>query len=205
MGGSWGPHPRVRSSWIYSDASVHRIISDLSAYIGHANATRHRTIAAGDLNLLHGYGGAGDPYWEALYRSVFERMRAIGLEFVGPQAPHGRPPTTPPVGQPADSRNVGAFAASAQSPANAVSQLDYAFASGGFHERIKVRALNEAKEWAERPLSPAHQDRGGDARLLASLRSRMPCADRPCRGGASGARNLSDEKERYDGSDRKDD
>lgn len=148
MYGRWlGPHPSVRSSWIYADASVHRIISDLSAFIGHSDAARHRIVAAGDLNLLHGYGDAGDPYWEARYRSVFERMRAIGLEFAGPQAPNGRQSTTPPVGQPADSRNVVTFAPNGPSPANAVSQLDYAFASRGFHERIKVRALNEGDEW----------------------------------------------------------
>ena len=31
--------------------------------------------------------------------------------------------------------------------ANAVRQLDYAFASRGFHERVKVRALNGVEEW----------------------------------------------------------
>ena len=35
--GRWaGPHPSIEASWeIYADASVHRIISDLSAFIGH--------------------------------------------------------------------------------------------------------------------------------------------------------------------------
>ena len=32
---------------------------------------------------------AGD-LWDARYRSVFERMAAIGMVFVGPQAPDGR-------------------------------------------------------------------------------------------------------------------
>ena len=53
------PHPSTRSSWSvgYSDASAHRIISDLSAFIGHANPARHRILAAGDLNMFYGATG----------------------------------------------------------------------------------------------------------------------------------------------------
>ena len=146
--GRWlRPHPGVGSSWIYADASVHRIISDISGFIGREDATTHRIIAAGDLNVLCGYGDAGDPYWEARYRSVFDRMKAIGLEFVGPRAPHGRQAENPPVGQPADSLNVVTFTPKPGSPADAVNQLDFAFASRGFHEGIKVRAMNEVDEW----------------------------------------------------------
>ena len=32
-------------------------------------------------------------------------------------------------------------------PETAVNQLDYAFASRGFHERVSVRAMNEIEEW----------------------------------------------------------
>ena len=94
MYGRWiGSHPSVKTSWSfgYADASVHSIISDLSTFTGHENPQTHRILATGDLNILHGYGDGGrPPYWEARYRSVFERMQAIGLEFVGPQAPNGR-------------------------------------------------------------------------------------------------------------------
>ena len=34
-----------------------------------------------------------------------------------------------------------------ESPAAASLQLDYVFASRGFHERVEVRALNAAEEW----------------------------------------------------------
>ena len=133
----------------YSDGSVHRIISDLSAFIGHENPETHRILAAGDLNIAHGYGDGGNPaYWEARYRSVFDRMAAIGLEFMGPQAPNGRQAedagdartggltqrrhVLPPREEPGDGSN---------------NQLDYVFASRGFHESLKVRALNEVEEW----------------------------------------------------------
>ena len=143
MYGRWiGSHPSVKTSWSfgYADASVHRIISDLSTFIGHENSQTHRILAAGDLNILHGYRygyGYGDggrpPYWEAHHRSVFERMEAIELEFIGPQAPDGRQPETLATHKPADSRNVVTFYLSGRNPATASNnQLDYVFASRMF-------------------------------------------------------------------------
>ena len=151
MYGRWEvPHPsRNRPSWIYSDASVHRIMSDLSAFIGHENTQTHRILAAGDLNIAHGYGDGGSPpYWEARYRSVFERMGAIGLEFMGPQTPNGRQAETLATHEPADSRNVVTFYLPGKNPATASNnQLDYVFASRGFHDGLKVRAMNGVEEW----------------------------------------------------------
>ena len=152
MYGRWmGTHPSVKTSWNmgYSDGSVHRIISDLSAFIGHENPNRHRILAAGDLNIPHGYGDGGDPaYWEARYRSVFDRMSAIGMEFMGPQVPNGRQAKTRATGEPADSHNVVTFYLPGKNPETGNNiQLDYVFASQGFHESVKVRALNEVDEW----------------------------------------------------------
>jgi hypothetical protein len=82
MYGLWErPHTSTRSSWIYADASVHRLISDLSGLIG--QRSNHKIIAAGDLNILHGYGEHGDSYWASRYATVFERFAAIGVAFVG--------------------------------------------------------------------------------------------------------------------------
>ena len=54
MYGRWeAPHPsKNRKSWIYSDASAHRIISDLSAFIASTDPGTHRILAAGDLNMI---------------------------------------------------------------------------------------------------------------------------------------------------------
>ena len=152
MYGRWiGAHPSVKTAWGfgYADSSVHRIISDLSAFIGHEDPRTHRILAAGDLNIAHGYGDGGDPsYWEARYRSAFERMATIGLEFVGPQTPNGRQAETPATGEPADSRNVVTYHLPGKSPETASNiQLDYVFASRGFHERITVQAINSVEEW----------------------------------------------------------
>ena len=151
MYGRWiGTHPSVKTAWGfgYADSSVHRIISDLSAFIGHENPRTHRILAAGDLNIAHGYGNGGDPYWEARYRSVFERMTTIGLEFMGPQAPNGRQAETLATGEPADSRNVVTHYLRGKNPETASNnQLDYVFASRGFHENVKVRAMNSVEEW----------------------------------------------------------
>ena len=150
MYGRWfGPHPSVKTSWNvgYADASVHRIISDLSAFIGHENPRTHRILAAGDINIAYGHG-FGVPYWEARHRSVFERMAAIGLEFIGPQMPNGRQAKTLATGEPEDSQNVVTYHLRNRNPETASNnQLDYAFASHGFHECVKVRAMNAVEEW----------------------------------------------------------
>ena len=134
-------------SFGYADGSVHRIISDISAFIGHENPETHRILAAGDLNVAYGHG-FGVPYWEARHRTVFERMEAIGLEFMGPQLPNGRQAETLATGEPADSRNVVTFYLPGKNPETASNnQLDFVFASRGFHESIKVRALNSIEDW----------------------------------------------------------
>ena len=54
------PHPSTKSRWRvgYADASAHRILSDLSAFIGHADPTKQRILAAGDLNMFYGATGS---------------------------------------------------------------------------------------------------------------------------------------------------
>ena len=148
MYASWlSPHPSTNSSWSvgYSDASAHRIISDLSTFIGHSDPAKHRILAAGDLNMFYGSTG-----WRLSLpdrdRTVWDRMQALGLEFLGPQVPHGRRAETPPDDVPPDTKNVPTYSHRG-GPEAAVNQLDYAFASRGFHEKVSVRAMNEIEEW----------------------------------------------------------
>ena len=47
---------------------------------------------------------------------------------------------------PEDTKNVPTFYRSG-GPEAAVNQLDYAFASRGFHEKVSVRAMNGVEEW----------------------------------------------------------
>ena len=152
MYGRWiqvNPGVKTSGGFRYGIAagSVHRIISDLSAFIGHENPETHRILAAGDLNVAYGHG-FGDPYWEARHRTVFDRMEAIRMEFMGPQLPNGRQAETLATGEPADSRNVVTFYLPGKNPETASNnQLDFVFASRGFHESIKVRALNSIEDW----------------------------------------------------------
>ena len=142
------PHPSTQSSWSVgcSDTSAHRIISDLSAFIGHTDPTKHRILAAGDLNMFYGATGSklSLPKRE---RTVWNRMKALGLEYLGPQAPNGRRAALEPDDVPSDTKNVPTFYRPGTKPATAVNQLDYAFASRGFHEQVSVRAMNSVKEW----------------------------------------------------------
>ncbi len=128
---------------IYSDRSAHRIISDMSAFIDDT----HRILAAGDLNTI--YGATEDSRLEnpARARTITDRMDALGMEFMGPQYPAGRKASPTPQGLPPDTMNVPTYYTTRRSPATAQNQLDYVFASRGFHESVRVSALNSVEEW----------------------------------------------------------
>ena len=147
MYANWmNPISQTRSRWIFADASVHRLISDLSGLIGSQN--KHKIIAAGDLNILYGYGEYRSPYWGKRYNTVFDRMGALGMRFVGPQAPDGGRQAEPwPEELPEGSRNVPTFHHNQQSPATATRQLDFVFASKCIADRVSVKALNSVEEW----------------------------------------------------------
>ena len=140
-------HPSAgRRPGLSADGSAHRILSDLMAFIDYDDPSRHRILAAGDLNLIYGSTGRTKTYLQR-ERTVWDRFEALGLAFLGPQAPNGRPAPSPQPGVADDTRNVPTYHTSAQSPEEANRQLDYAFASRGFHERIGVRAMNGIDEW----------------------------------------------------------
>ncbi|MDW7730426.1 MAG: hypothetical protein SCJ94_10560 [Bacillota bacterium] len=140
------PIRQTGSRWIFADASAHRLISDLCGLIGREKG--HKIIAAGDLNIFHGYGEGGNLYWKGRYETVFERMAVLGMHFVGPQAPFGGRQAEPwPDELPVDSRNVPTFYHNKQRLETATRQLDYVFASESLTDRIKVKALNSVEEW----------------------------------------------------------
>src|SRR5215212_6534900 len=120
----WGKSPPEHSlSNIYADASAHRLLSDLSGIVNDARS--HRVIAVGDLNILHRYGEHGNSYWAARYATVFDRAEAMGLRFVGPQAPHGRQANPWPAELPEDSQDVPTYHTRRQGPMGAARQLDF--------------------------------------------------------------------------------
>ncbi len=138
------PHRSTgKMSWNIVDASVHRVISDLSLLIGKQNG--HRIIAAGDLTVTYGYGV--NEYWKRREALIFERMAAIGLPLVGPQYPHGRQADPWPDELPEYSKNVPTYFHPTQTPETATRQLDYVFASERMADSVKVRALNRPEEW----------------------------------------------------------
>ena len=143
------PHPTTASKWRvgYQDGSAHAAITDLSAFIGHKDPASHRILAAGDFNTIRGATEDNGLALPARDRTIFDRMDALGLQLLGPQHPHGRRADAPPHGLPADSENVPTFRSTWQSPRTAANQLDYVFGSRGFHEQIRVRALNRVDEW----------------------------------------------------------
>ena len=130
---------------IFADASAHRLVSDISALIPAGKG--HKVIVAGDWNLLYGYGENRSQYWKGRYETVFTRMKAIGLPFVGPQYPGGIQAHPWPTELPPNSKNVPTFRTRKDDSASATRQLDFVFASSALHDRLAVRALNGPDEW----------------------------------------------------------
>ena len=141
------PQKSVKTKWGVGmpDMAAHRIISDLSMFIGSENPSTHRILAAGDLNMCYGTDAVPPRSLLARERTVWDRMNALGMEFLGPQHPAGR--RADPVEGASDTQNVVTYHTTKQKPETARIQLDYAFASRGFHEAISVRALNSVEEW----------------------------------------------------------
>ena len=134
-----------RSSAKLAAGSVHRLISDLTRLVG----SRTRMIAGGDLNIWRRKSDRPTPWtWDGFpmhYGTVFDRMAAIGLPFVGPQAPHGRQPTDPGKRETGDVLTF--YTPQEGRPEKATQQLDFVFATRNIADRVAVRALNEVEEW----------------------------------------------------------
>ena len=142
------PHPSTGTPWRVGapDVSAHRILSDISAFIGHEDPSRHRILAAGDLNMI--YGATGNTLALPTREKAFwDRLAALGLEFLGPQVPRGWQPSGPQPDVPSDTKNVPTWVQNGRKPAEANRQFDYAIASRGFHKQVTVRALNRSDEW----------------------------------------------------------
>ena len=124
-----------------SDASAHRISSDLSAFIGHSDPTK-QILAASDMF----YGAIGSRLSLAEIAARCGRMQALGLEFLGRRTVGAQELCQTTYRR---TRGTCGLTAGAQGsgPETAVNQLDYAFASRGFHEKVSVLAMNEIEEW----------------------------------------------------------
>lgn len=90
----------------------------------------HRILAAGDLNMCYGTDDVPPRSLLARERTVWDRMGALGLEFLGPQTPAGR--KAHPIEGASNTQNVITYHTTRQTPETARIQLDYAFASRGF-------------------------------------------------------------------------
>lgn len=144
--GAWqGPHHNVRPGPGYSDVSVHRVISDLTAFVPNfeADRPRHRIIAAGDLNVS--FDGIGPD--KARTQTIRARFDALGMEYMGPRSPNGRKAEPLPRHLTEESLDVPTYHTTANEPATAHVQIDHVFASRGLHRSLTVRALNGVEEW----------------------------------------------------------
>ena len=146
MYGGWqGPHPYAGRGWIYPDASVHRIISDLSTFARtyEADEPEHRIIAAGDLNVSFD----DDAPFSARARTIRDRFSALGLEYMGPHHPNGRQVVSKREDLPPSTLVIPTYHTVAQTPETADIQLDHVFVSRGLHRSVTTHAMNELDKW----------------------------------------------------------
>ena len=145
------PHPKAAKKFKvgYPDGTAHRILSDLSAFIGDVDPSSHRLLLAGDFNMIYRSTDHDSQAINERCHGVFQRINDLGLELVGPQFPAGRRAEHKPTSycEPPDSKNVPTYHTVKESPETATGQLDYVFASRGFHESVTARALNDIREW----------------------------------------------------------
>ncbi|MCY3789696.1 MAG: hypothetical protein OXH63_13010 [Gemmatimonadetes bacterium] len=87
----------------HADLSAHRILSDLQSFMDYLDPSRYRMLAAGDLNLCY---GATEAPWYERERVVWDRFKALGLEFLGPQLPNGRAASSTPPDSPENTQDV---------------------------------------------------------------------------------------------------
>ena len=78
---------------------------------------------------------------------MFDRAEALGLLFVGPQAPNGRQADPWPEELPPDSLCVPTFHHNRQDPTTATRQLDFVFISKNLAGHVDVSALNAPETW----------------------------------------------------------
>ncbi len=145
---AWENYSRYsgRPSVTLAVSSLHRMISDLTRLVG----PRTRMIVGGDFNVYRRRSDRATPWkwpdgWEMHYGTVFDRMEAIGVPFIGPRAPNGRQSTNP---HRRASGDVLTFYTPREGrPAKASQQLDFVFATRNIGDRLSVRALNEVDDW----------------------------------------------------------
>lgn len=130
---------------IYADASMHRILSDISAL---TSGRDRPVVLAGDFNLVRDLNSPSDAEtWNRRQANVFDRLEALGFTFVGPQTPDGVPPIVSTPGMPADSRAVVTHRPKKTDPGSGRYQLDYVYVTHQLVDRTRTRALNDGDEW----------------------------------------------------------
>ena len=70
----------------------------------------------------------------------------MGRYRLGPRYPAGRRAYPTPDWLPPDTRDVPSYYTTSQSPGTATDQLDWVFASRGFHHNVSARALNSVED-----------------------------------------------------------
>ncbi len=137
--GIWEKQPGVG---IYSEATLHRAISDLTPLL----QAKTPLLIAGDLNIFRGYTLDGEKTWLARYDTVFDRFSAYDVEVAGPFREEG-----PLEGCRCDQpgcRHVRTYRHQYKETSRP-DQLDFVLANPGMRERIRsCKVIATPETWA---------------------------------------------------------
>lgn len=126
---------------IFAEPSLHRAVSDLTPLLQEKQA--RRVVLAGDLNIWRGYG---PKKWARRYRTVFDRIEAYQLGFVGPKRTPGAALPNCPCKKPALCEHVQTYRYQRRADSTPY-QNDYMFARGV--QVLECIALNDYWEHSD--------------------------------------------------------
>lgn len=128
--------------YLFSEATLHRAISDLTIVL--QEKSRTRVVLAGDLNIFFEWDQATyDAHWAARYDTVFTRLNAYGLLLVGPFGHSSLDRCE--CGRGEECRHVRTFAYQRR-PQNRPNQLDYVFARPTL-ATLRCHVLDDEAAW----------------------------------------------------------
>lgn len=101
-------------------------LGHLNNQLGPGQEIIDRVILAGDLNILRGCGEWSNEYWKKRYATVFDRLEALGLKFIGPKYTEGGRqveswPLDKPRELPKDNDSVPSYYGKKRNPDNSTS------------------------------------------------------------------------------------
>lgn len=128
--------------FLFAEGTLHRALSDLTVLFQDRNRTR--IVLTGDFNIYRQWANSSiGGNWSPRYDTVFSRLEAYGLRFVGPTS--AEPLPNCPCGGGAQCQHVRTFAYQRKAT-NRPYQLDYVFATDSV-QVLDCGVISDETDW----------------------------------------------------------